>query len=174
MPACRLPMPPSASTGSGRRRLLKAAGLLPAALILPARAEAADYASAEAALQAVEGLAAEVVARLQSLAAGVAAARAFAGSLMRDQTRHRNERDRVRNLLGMAAVPAPRVAPPEDALDLEALKGALEKLTYALAESLPVLGRAPAVRTIASQVVDSSRHLTLVSLWIEAEERRAS
>jgi hypothetical protein len=166
-------MPPSASTGS-RRRLLKAAGLLPAVLLLPARAEATEYASAAAALGAVEALAAEVGARLQSLAARVAAARAFAESLLRDQARHRKERDRVQERLGLAIGPAPSVAPPGDPLDLEALKGAQERLTYALAESLPVLGRAASVRVIARQMVDCSRHLTLVGLWIEAEERRAS
>ncbi len=174
MPTCRPPMPPSAYTGNGRRRLLKAAGLVPAALLLPARTGAEDYASAAAALRAVEELAAEVVARLQSLAARVAAARAFAESLLRDQARHRIERDRVRSLLGIGAETAESVAPPGDALDLEALKDAQQKHTYALAESLPVPGRAPAVRTIAHQMVDCSRHLTLVGLWIEAEERRAS
>jgi hypothetical protein len=167
-------MPPSASTGSGRRRLLEAAGFLPAALLLPARSEATDYASAAEALRAVEDLAAEVAARLSALASRFTAARAFAESLLRDQARHRTERDRVRSLLRLEAPPPRAGAAPADALDLEALKSAQQKLTYALAESLPVLGRAPVVRTLARQMVDCSRHLTLVGLWIEAEERRAS
>lgn len=172
MDTCRLPMPPSASTGS-RRRLLKAAGLVPGALLASERAAAADAAPAAAALRAICDQAAEVVARLQGLAARVAV-RAFAESLLRDHTRHRAERDRVFALLGREAGSVPPPTAPADALDLGELKAAQEKLTYAMAEALPLLGRAEAVRTIAHQMVDSSRHLTLVGLWIEAEERRAS
>jgi hypothetical protein len=148
--------------------------MLPAALLVPAGAEATDYASAEAALSAVEALASEVTLRLRGLAAMAGAARAFAQSLLLDHERHRRERDGVRRDLGLGAAPAPPAAATEGGGDLETLKDAQSKLTYALAEALPALGRPDAVRTLARQMVDASRHLTLVGLWIEAEERRAS
>jgi hypothetical protein len=43
---------------------------------------------------------------------------------------------------------------------------------YAHAEALPALGQAPAVREVARHMIDQSRHLTLLGLWIEAEEER--
>ena len=80
-------------------------------------------------------------------------------------------RGRLRSRLGLGAPSAPKVV-VEDAPDLEALRAALEKLTYAHAEALPALGDAQAVQVLARHMVDLSRHLTLVGLWIEAEERR--
>ena len=54
----------------------------------------------------------------------------------------------------------------------KAFRAAQEKLTLAHAEALPALADAPSVQVLASHMVDQSRHLTLVGLWIEAEERR--
>lgn len=166
-------MADSGSTGSGgRRTLLKAAALAPFAVLLrPSDASGTDYASAGEALAAIDALEAEVVERLRRLEESVSSARAFAASLKRDHEGHRRGRDELRLRLRLpAATPArPSVA---DALDLEALRGAQEKLTYAHAEALPALGDATAVQTLARHMVDLSRHLTLVGLWIEAEERR--
>ena len=160
-----------------RRRLLKAAGLASRGAASPRGSRlpsAADYASAAAALARDRGPGRRRWWPACRPGRPGRGARAFAESLLRDHARHRAERDRVRGLLGLAAASAPPATAPADALDLEALKAAQEKLTYAMAEALPVLGRADAVRTIAGQMVDCSRHLTLVGLWIEAEERRAS
>lgn len=166
-------MADSGSTGSGgRRALLKAAALAPFAVLLrPRDASATDYASAGEALAAIDALEGEVVERLRRLEEGVSSARAFAAALQGDHQRHRRGREALRLRLGL---PAASTAPPSvaDALELEALRGAQEKLTYAHAEALPALGDAPAVRTLARHMVDLSRHLTLVGLWIEAEERR--
>ena len=164
-------MAASASTGSARRDLLKAAALLPAVL-LARRVEATDYASAAEALAAIDALAVEVDARLRRLETEVAPAREFAARLRRDLGRHLAERAEVRRRLGLGAGAKPADPGLEDALDLEALRAATSKLTYAHAESLPVLGDPFAVRVLARHMVDVSRHLALVALWIEAEERR--
>jgi len=153
---------------------LKAAGLVPAALLVSARGEATDFPSAEAALLAVDALADDVAHLLRGLAGEAVAGRAFAQSLLLDHERHRRERDGVRGALGLGPASARPSPTPAGGADLETLKDAQEKLTYAMAESLPVLGRPDAVRTLARQMVDASRHLTLIGLWIEGEERRAS
>jgi hypothetical protein len=135
---------------------------------------AAEPASADAALGAVESFAGAVAVRLHALAERRPAARAFARSLLREQEAHRAERDGVRRLLGLPPPAQGALPSPADPFDLEALRAAQEKLTYALAEAIPLLGRPSVVRTLARQMVAASRHLTLVNLWIEAEERRAS
>ena len=166
-------MAASGSTGRGGRRcLLKAAALAPLALLVrPRDASGTDYASAGEALASIDALEAEVAFRLSRLEESVSSARAFAASLRRDQEAHRRERDAVRRRLGVPAATTTRPS-VADALELEALRGAEEKLTYAHAEALPALGEATAVQTLARHMVDLSRHLTLVGLWIEAEERR--
>jgi hypothetical protein len=163
----------SGSTGSRRRELLRAAALLPAALLArPRVAAATDYTSAEEAFAALDTLEAEVQERLRRLGAEVAVARAFAASLQRDHEKHLREREDLRRRLGLRPAASKRAPPPADALDLVALKDVQEKLTYAHAEALPVLGQAPAVQTLARHMVDASRHLTLLGLWMEEEERR--
>jgi hypothetical protein len=167
-------MAESASTGNGRRRVLRTAALLPAALAAGPRAAAAtDYASAEDAFAAIDQLEAEVVARLRRLEADVKVARSFAASLLRDHDRHRREREALRHDLGLVGTtPAAPPPAPNDVLDLAALKETQERLMYAHAEDLPILGQAPAVRELAHHMVDQSRHLTLLGLWVEAEEER--
>ena len=108
---------------------------------------------------------------LRALEAGVSSARAFAASLKRDHERHRRERDGLRERLGLGPRASSKEA-PLGAVDLEAFRAAQEKLTLAHAEALPALADAPSVQVLASHMVDQSRHLTLVGLWIEAEERR--
>ena len=165
-------MADSGSTGKGgRRALLKAAALAPLVVLRPKEAAATDYASAGEALAAIDALEAEVVERLRSLEESVSSARAFAASLKRDHEKHGRERDRLRTRLGLGPRSAPK-ASLDDPLDLQALKAAQEKLTYAHAEALPALVDAPAVHVLARHLVDLSRHLTLVGLWIEAEEQR--
>jgi hypothetical protein len=165
-------MAASAFTGRDRRRLLEGSLLLPVGLALwPQAAGGTDYASAGEALAAIDGAEAEVVLRLRRLEAEVGVAQAFARSLLRDHEAHRRERAGVRRELGLGP-PSAEASPPEDALDLAALREAQEKLTYAHAEALPALGEASAVRGLARHLVDQSRHLTLLGLWIQAEEDR--
>lgn len=166
-------MADSGSTGrGGRRDLLKAVALAPAALLLRPRAvSATEYSSAAEAVDAIDGLEAEVVLRLRALGETGSSARAFASSLGRDLQTHGSERDRLRSRLGLGVRRASKAAVP-DALDLEAARAALERLTFAHAEALPALGDAAAVQVLAGHMVDLSRQLTLVGLWIEAEERR--
>ena len=166
-------MADSGSTGRvGRRALLRTAVLAPLAVVLrPQEAAATDYASAGAAFAAIDALEAEVVLRLRGLEQSGAAARAFATSLKGDHEAHGREREGLRARLGLGARGASKPT-VDDALDLEALRAAQEKLTYAHAEALPALADAQAVQVLARHLVDLSRHLALVGLWIEAEERR--
>jgi hypothetical protein len=154
-----------------RRSLLRAAVLAPwAAAWLPRRAAAAEYASAAEALDAVDGMEADVAARLAAISAGLISARPFVSSALADHARQRTERAVLRRRLGLAG--AAPVAPPTAAPDLTGLRAAQEALVYAHAESLPVLGDAYAVRVMARHMVELARQLTVVDLWIEAEERR--
>jgi hypothetical protein len=57
-------------------------------------------------------------------------------------------------------------------LSLVALREAQQQLVHAHAEGLPALGDAGAVAVLARHMVDASRHLTVIDLWIEAEELR--
>jgi hypothetical protein len=133
-------------------------------------AEAASYASAEEAFAALELLQVDVETRLRALEGGPG--RAFAASLLRDLDRHRLERETLRRERGLEPRPRVASAPADPGSALEDLRAAQEKLTYALAEALPVLDPPRAVRMLARQMVDLSRHQTLVGLWVEAEELR--
>jgi hypothetical protein len=166
-------MADSGFTGrSGRWKVLKAAALAPiGALLCPKVGSPADYASAGEALAAIDVLEGEVVARLRALEAGVSPARAFAASLKRDHDAHRRERDGLRERLGLGARASSKGA-AIGVVDLEALRAAQERLTFAHAEALPALANPPSVQVLARHMVDLSRHLTLLGLWIEAEERR--
>lgn len=155
----------------GSRRGFFGASLLAAAgLLLARRASATDYASAVEALDAMDGLAGEVVARLRALA-GLPAARAFCERLLAEQQRQRLERDALRARLGLPAA-APLAPSPASDRSLSGLRAAQEAAMFAQAEGLPALPDARAVDLIAHQLVASSRQLTLVDLWIEAEEAR--
>lgn len=164
-----------ASTGSDatpRRAFLRALGLAPlAAGVLAARAEATEYASASEVMAAVDRHEADVAARLRAIVAAVPAARPFADSVLADFERHRSTRARLRSRLGLPAAPSP-AAPAAAGRDLEALRAAQEALVYAHAEGLPALGDAVAVEAMARNMVDLSRQLTVITLWIEAEAQR--
>lgn len=155
---------------TSRRSLLKAALLTPAAA-LAARTEATDYASAAQVFAAVDRLEADVESRMRALAAALPSARAFADSLLRDHARHRQRRAALRRRLKLAPASATSAASRDDT-SLEALRAAVEALVYAHAEGLPALGDAHAVDVMAHHMVDLSRHLTVVQLWIEQEEAR--
>jgi len=146
--------------------------LLPGAVALPSSpAGATDYASAGEAFSAIDDLQAEVAWRLQRLPEG--RSRDFARSLLRDLERHRLEREVLRPEMGLgSARPASSAVAAADGPLLDELRAAQEKLTYAHAEALPVLDHPRAVRALARHMMDLSRHLTLVGLWIEAEEGR--
>ena len=155
---------------TSRRALLKSALLAPLAAIA-SRADAVEYASAAEVLAAVDALEADVDARLRALAAAVPAARAFTESLLRDHARHRARRAGLRRRLKLPAAAPAAVAPIED-VSLEALQKAAQALMFAHAEGLPALDDAFAVDSMAHDMVDLSRHLTIVDLWIEQEQAR--
>jgi hypothetical protein len=165
-------MPPLASTGRpSRRSLLEALAVAPALVALGARLRAADYASAAEALAAVDALEAEVGQRLGAIAERVPSARPFVASVLRDHGAHRAARGRLRRRLGLApaAVPCTTV---DDPAGLAALRAAQERQVHAHAEGLPALDDRVAVETMARHMVELSRHLTVIDLWVEAEESR--
>jgi hypothetical protein len=155
---------------SVRRSLLKALAVAPAAALAP-RAAATDYASAAEVFTAIDRLEADVAERLRAIVARVAQARAFVASVLADHERHRTLRARLRARLGLpVAAPAPAGAPHAD---LGALRSAQQELVHAHAEGLGVLGDALAVDGLARNMVDLARHLTVIDLWLEGEERDA-
>ena len=158
-----------ASTGSGRRALLKAALLAPVAALFARRGWARDYSSAAEVFDAIDGLEADVSARLRGFARSVPSSRHLVASVTADHARHRAARARFRRRLGLApsSAAAGGASPPEP--DLEGLRAAQEALVYAHAEGLPALGDAFVVEALARHMVDLSRHLTVTQLWIEAE-----
>jgi hypothetical protein len=160
------------TTGSSRRAILEHAALGALALLAwPRRVEATDYGSAGEVFDAVDRLEADVGARLRAIAAALPSARPFVSSLLGDHERHRAVRLRLRRRLHLPApsLPDPAAA-PEIALD--ALRAGQEALVYAHAEGLPALGDAGAVDAMARNMIDLSRHLTVIDLWIEAEAAR--
>ena len=153
-----------------RRDVLKAAALLPLAAI----AEGRDYASAADVFAAIDALGTDVARRLYAVAAALPAAQGFVASLLDDQARHRADRERLRRRLGIGRGPAvPAAAPPgATAADLGALRTAQEALMHAHAEGVPALADRRAVDVFAHHLVDLSRHLTVIDLWIETETQR--
>lgn len=141
------------------------------ACVLAARAEATEYASAAEVFEAVDRLEAGVDARLRALARALPAARPLVVSLLADHERHRSVRARLRRRLRLPAASSSG-AEAAGGLDLEALRSAQEALVYAHAEGLPALGDPIAVDGMARNMVDLSRHLAVVGLWIEAEGQR--
>ena len=121
------------------------------------------------AFRAIDALEAEVEERLRALSEAVPAARALARSLLRDHERQRAERQTLERRFGLAAAaPAPAAEPGS----LSALRTAQQALVYAHVEGLPALGDPPAVDRLAHHLVALSRHLTVIDLWLEAEEDR--
>lgn len=157
-----------ASTGSGRRALLKAAVLSPLAALAARDGFARDYTSAAEVFDAIDGLEAEVAARLRALRTAMPSSGPFAASVAADHARHRAEREGLRRRLGLppaSAATGTRTA----AADLEGLRAAQEALVYAHAEGLPAVGDPFVVQALARHMVDLSRQLTVTQLWIETE-----
>ena len=158
----------------GRREML-GAGALASLLSLVTRrdAAAAEYATAAEALDALDRLEVAVSARLRAIAAALPAARTFVASVLADQRAHAADRAGVRSRLGLPEAASP--LPPASAeRDLASLRAAQEALVYAHAEGLPAIGDARAVHVLARHLVATARHLTVIDLWIEAEERRGA
>ncbi len=131
-------------------------------------------AAATSALEGLQPFLADVTARLRALDARVPAARVFARSALLDHARLASERDGLRRRLGLPkSAPAPAGAPPGDVdLSLGGLRQAQDALVYAHAEALPELGDPVAVDLMARHLIEWARHLTVIDLWIQAEEQR--
>lgn len=156
---------------SPRRAFVETTLAAVAALIAAPHASAAEYKSSADALDDLERLSAEVVGRLRALRE-LPVARAFCDQLLKEHERLQRERSDLRARLRLPAVAplAPRaLATPRS---LAALRDAQNALMLAYAEALPALPDPSAVDRIARHAVTASRHLTLLDLWIEAENAR--
>lgn len=157
--------------GFTSRRLILKSALLAEVVSLAARSEATDYASAAEVFDAVDTLEADVEARLRALLAALPAAGRFAGSLLKDYARHRQGRTALRRRLKLPAAASAPAARSDDP-SLAGLHTAVEALVYAHAEGMPALFDSRAVDVMAHHMVDLSRQLTVVFLWIEQEQAR--
>jgi regulator of replication initiation timing len=137
----------------------------------PAGAPPGGDPSREEVFAAIDALEGEVSERLRALSEALPSARPFVTSVLRDHERHRATRARLRNRLGLPAA-APTRAAAEDLVSLASLRAAQEALVHAHAEGLPALGDEIAVDALARHMVALSRHLTVIDLWIEAEDSR--
>ena len=145
--------------------------LLGGATFAPGAARARDYTSAAEVLDTIDGLAAGVDASLLAIAAVVPGAQPFAASVRADHARERAGRDAIRARLRL---PGPRERPAKPgATSLDVLRATQQELVHAHAEGLPALDDPAAVRTLAAHMVEASRRLTVIDLWIELEAERA-
>jgi hypothetical protein len=153
-----------------RRAVLRGLAVAPVALAAPG-VHATDYASAGEVFAAIDALEAEVGQRLRALSEAMAAARPLATSLLRDHERQRADRGKLRARLGLPPGGAVR-AQASDLLSLAALRRSQEALVHAHAEGLPAIGDRIAIDRLARHMVELSRHLAVIALWIDAEETR--
>jgi hypothetical protein len=119
----------------------------------------------------IDARTAEVGERLRALSERRPAARAFARSLLRDHERQQADREKLRKRLGLPPA-APVRTPAADPGSLSALRASQQALVSAHVEGLPVLRDPPAVDRLAHHLVALARHLTVIDLWLEAEEAR--
>ena len=133
----------------------------------------ADYASAADVFAAIAGLESEVDARLGAVGRGRADVSAFAASVAAARARQRHQRDGLRRRLHVAEAAAAPAGPVEAAADLARLRAAQQALVHAHAEGLPALGDARAVDTLARHLVELAAQLTVIDLWLAAEEAGA-
>jgi hypothetical protein len=161
------------STGSLTRRawLARISGTSLLVLLAPRGAKATDYASAAAALSAMERLASEVRERLGRLASSSPRARSLVSSFVADHEGHVLHRALARRRLRLAPASVPSRTAPADA-SLDALRTAQQQLVFAYAEGLPALGDPGCVEILGGDLVDLSRHLAVLDLWIELEGSR--
>lgn len=139
---------------------------------LPGRLPADEYGSPRDVFDAIDRREADVDSRLGRIAAALPTASAFAQAVIADHERHRHVRASLRQRLGLPSSAPPRPS-TEAGQTLDALRTAQEALVHAHAEGLPALGDRAAVDTLARHMVDGSRHLTVIDLWIELETARA-
>ena len=133
----------------------------------------ADYASASEVFAAIAAREHEVDARLDAVAHGRAGVGAFAASVAAVRARQRHRRERLRVRLGVpahAAAALPGLAAPGD---LARLRAAQQELVHAHAEGLPALADARAVDVLAAHLVELAAQLTVLDLWIAAEDEGA-
>jgi hypothetical protein len=102
----------------------------------------------------------------------MATVKAFADSVRADHAKFARGRDALRRRLAISPAPAPDQTAPGDATSLPALRAAQEALVHAHAEGLPALRDPYAVDVLAGHMVELSRHLTVIELWLEGEEDR--
>jgi hypothetical protein len=129
-----------------------------------------DYASADAVFAAIEALEADVAGRLRAVLQARPTAAAFVASAEERRRRHVDERARLRRRLRVAAPPAGAARAEAAAPDLRGLREAQQALVYAHAEGLPALGDSRAVDVLATHMVALAGQLTVIDLWLEAEE----
>ena len=154
-----------------RRLFLGSLGALWAASLLPWRVDAEDYALPGDVFDAIDRLEAVVDGRLRDIAKGLPAAQPFVASVLTDHERFRRVRRGLRRRLHLPEGAPPASAPAAER-SLESLRTAQEALVHAHAEGLPALGDASAVDVLAHHMVEGSRHLTVIDLWIEMEASR--
>jgi hypothetical protein len=146
-------------------------GLPGAGIVLTGPAESTEYGSALEVLAEVDRLGAEVELRLRALAEATPGAKAFAVSALADHARERKERAVLR--LRLRLPPSSNARLEVSALtSLDALRTAQEALVHAHAEGLPALRDALAIQVMAGHMVELSRHLAVIDLWIESEANR--
>lgn len=155
-----------------RRSVLRVAALLGGAALAPRAGLARDYTSAAEVLDTIDRLAVEVDAALSAIAAAVPGARPFAASVRADHVRERSDREAIRARLHLAASPA-GAAPASPPTSLDALRSTQQELVHAHAEGLPALDDPAAVQVLARHMVEASRRLTVIDLWLELEAERA-
>jgi hypothetical protein len=134
------------------------------------RAPAAEFPSGEAALDAMEARSETVEAALQDLAHNSRPFGRGAASFLADLRRHRQDRARVRKLLGL--LPPHVETPPPKTATLTDLRAAQQELVFAHAEGIPALGSPAAASVIVLDLVDVARHLAVIDSWIEAGASR--
>jgi hypothetical protein len=148
--------------------VLRALAALPAgALVRDASGD--DYESASAVFAALESRSATADARLAALGDALPVAASFVRSARGDLARHRRERQALGRRRGVAFEGAPAAVEVEEPLSLPRLRAALEELMHTHAEGLPALRDRLLVQKLAEHMVDLSRQVTVVDLWIEKE-----
>jgi len=151
-----------------RRGALRALCVIPAWAVASG-AEAAEYGSGPGVFAAIEALSQALEARVLALAGAFPPSSAWVASLRADLARHRRERVTLAAARRWPPTRPPDAAAAGDPRSLARLREALNELMLAHAEGLPALGDSDLVQHLAEHMVDLSRHLTIVDLWIEAE-----
>ena len=124
-------------------------------------------------LDTIDGLAAQVEGSLAAIARAVPGAQPFAASVRADHVRERADRDAIRSRLRLPAGARAGDASAAASPSLDAVRALQQELTHAHAEGMPALDDAAAVQVLARHLVEASRRLTVIDLWIQLEADRA-